>query len=100
MFNKLPDDPFFEDLMEDNFFVYLWMYASWQQDYIEENKIARARAIFQGSFSNAAMAQNILKHDKPDAEMSEEQMDRVMQALDNAPIDRRFRRRRKLKPRL
>ena len=56
MYNKLPDDPWFDEL---NPFTRVWLYENWIKDVEEKEKFAYNYSVFLGAFSNPAMAETI-----------------------------------------
>src|SRR6201986_485174 len=96
MFNKLPNDEWFEKIDP---VLKLWLYESWRKDLEEENEFARSYAILQGSFANPEMASKMIKSENPDFESSDEDFERLSkQMLDqNRKEDIQNNRRRKRK---
>jgi hypothetical protein len=53
----MPDDPWFEDM---NPVLRMWLYESWNQDFVEKNDFAKNYSILVGSFYNPDMARKML----------------------------------------
>ena len=76
MFQKLPSDPWFENLDP---VLKLWMFESWVQDLEEKNEFERSFTILGGSFHNPEMAKKMIKQDQePDFQSTQtgEEFDR------------------------
>lgn len=81
MFNKLPSDPFFEEMdpMEK-----LWLFHSWAHDNNLELASLKDQAIFIGAFSNLEMAKQMLKG--PTFESSDEDFEASFNYVRSQPL--------------
>lgn len=79
MFGKAPDDPYFEEMDE---WTWIWLYQSWLQDQEDEFNKYKEFSLFIGSFSNPEMAQAISKRDNPDFQVSDEDFEKSVKALE------------------
>jgi hypothetical protein len=99
IYQKLPDDPFFEEMDP---FVKLWLYEGWMHKIENELETNRATAILTGSFSNPEMAQKMVKKDRPDFEVSDEEFDMATDVVRQSILEEenaknnKHRRKRKL----
>lgn len=74
------------------------MYESWCKDLEEKHSFARSYTVLGGSFVNQEMAHKLIKQENPDFESSEEDFERVSQAMVEAnkkQLQTKKRRRRK-----
>ena len=74
MFQKLPDDSFFEEMDP---LMRLWLYESWYHEQELEAEKLKMQAVLIGSFFNPEAARNIIKRDNPDFETSDEEWEKL-----------------------
>lgn len=94
-YQKLPDDPFFEDMDAS---IWLWMYQSWLQDQEDKQEFAENQSIFTGSFSNPEMAKRIIKTKNPDYQTDDKDFDRISEQIvqnNRKELEKKQRRRRR-----
>lgn len=78
MYNKLPDDPWFDEL---NPFTRVWLYENWMKDIEEKEKFAYNYSVFLGAFSNPAMAEKLRETEKTTYRTDDEQFDKLFENI-------------------
>ncbi len=66
-------------------FRYLWLYYAWCNKEEEQHKMAYDYTVFGGAFSNPEMAKRLVDKEKPYAEMSDEDFDKISVMIDELP---------------